>query len=96
MGKKSILQDSKACYICGTTSNLHLHHIFFGTANRKKSDKDGCFVYLCREHHTGNNGVHFNKSLDTKLKAKCQEAYMNTYNKSIGEFIERYGKNYIL
>ena len=50
---KSLLQRNKACYICGTTLNLHLHHIFYGTANRSISDADGCVVYLCQDHHTG-------------------------------------------
>ena len=35
---KSILQDDKVCYICGTTASLEEHHIF-GASNRKKSEK---------------------------------------------------------
>lgn len=92
---KSILQRNKACYICGTTLNLHLHHIFYGTANRKKSDADGCIIYLCQRHHTGAAGVHFNKDLDLKIKSRCQEAYLKTYNKTIEDFIARYGRNYL-
>ena len=93
--KNSILQRNKACYVCGTTINLHLHHIYFGTANRKLSDADGCIVYLCQEHHTGNSGVHHNKQLDLTLKARCQQQYLKTYNKTTEDFIARYGRNYL-
>lgn len=92
---KSLLQRNKACYICGTTLNLHLHHIFYGTANRSLSDADGCVVYLCQAHHTGARGVHFNKKLDLSLKMKCEQAYLKHYNKTIDDFIQRYGKNYL-
>ena len=92
---KSLLQRNKACYICGTTLNLHLHHIFYGTANRSISDADGCVVYLCQDHHTGAAGVHFNRKVDLALKAKCEQAYLKHYNKTIANFIERYGKNYL-
>jgi len=36
---KSILQEKKECYVTGRTYGLHKHHVFEGTANRKKSDK---------------------------------------------------------
>ena len=92
---KSLLQRHKACYICGRTIDLHLHHIFYGTANRSLSDADGCVVYLCQAHHTGARGVHFNKKLDLTLKIKCEQAYLKHYNKTIDDFIKRYGKNYL-
>ena len=92
---RSLLQHNKACYICGTTRNLHLHHIFFGVANRKLSDADGCVVYLCFNHHTGSQGVHRNKELDLKLKARCQLEYMRQNNKTTEDFIKRYGKSYL-
>ena len=91
---KSILQHDKACYICGTTPNLHLHHVFYGVANRRLSDADGCVIYLCQTHHTGAQGVHFNKKLDLTIKAKCQAEWQRQYNKSTQEFIKRYGRSY--
>lgn len=91
---KSILQHEKACYICGTTLNLHLHHIY-GGANRSLSDKDGCVVYLCVNHHTGVQGVHLNRKIDLALKARCQKEYMKQFNKTKEDFIKRYGKSYL-
>lgn len=92
---KSILQRNEACYICGTTLNLHLHHVFYGTANRRLSDADGCVVYLCQRHHTGAGGVHGNTKIDLTLKARMEQAWLNRYNKTIVDFIARYGKNYL-
>ena len=92
---KSIIQNEKACYICGATQNLHLHHIFFGSANRRLSDADGCVVYLCQRHHTGAAGVHGNRKIDLSLKTKCEKAWLEYYGKTIEDFIKRYGRNYL-
>lgn len=64
--------------------------------NRKKSIEDGCCVYLCGKHHNQSNaGVHFNKQLDLQLKQDMEYQWMYYYNKSVEDFIKRYGKNYI-
>ena len=46
---KSIMQTDVECYVTHSRINLHKHHIFYGTANRKKSEKWGCWVYLTAE-----------------------------------------------
>jgi hypothetical protein len=93
---KSIIQDKKICYVCETTRNLHEHHTMFGK-NRKKAEKDGLKVYLCYEHHEGTNGVHGKNGhdLDLRLKKISQEIWQRKYNKSVEEFIKRYGKSYL-
>lgn len=89
---ESIMSNKKECYICGTTGGLHKHHIFYGTANRKLSEKYGCWVWLCPYHHNMSDaGVHFNKLVDKMLKAKCQEEWEKKYGKG---FRETFGKNY--
>lgn len=94
--KKSLIQNGRYCYVCGTENALHKHHIFFGTANRKIADEDGAYCYLCYLHHNGGNwGVHFNKELDLKLKRECERAWLSAYNAEISDFIKRYGKNYL-
>lgn len=40
---KSIIQREKQCLICGSW-NIEDHHIFFGNANRKQSEKYGLKV----------------------------------------------------
>ena len=95
--KKSLLTDElNRCYVCGTTRNIHIHHIFYGR-NRENADKDGCVVPLCIYHHTGIYGVHTKrgKELDTRLKQECQKAWLKHYKKSVSDFIERYRINYL-
>ena len=92
---KSIIQEKKECLVCHTTYNLHLHHIFFGTANRKISDREGFTCYLCGHHHNlSNSGVHSNRELDLELKKVCQKKYEETHTRE--EFIKLIGKSYIL
>lgn len=92
---KSILQNEKKCLVCGTTENLHLHHIFFGNANRKISDKNGFTCWLCGIHHNlSNQGVHFNIKLDAEIKEMCQIEFEKTHTRE--EFMALIGKNYIL
>lgn len=69
--------------------------VFYGTANRRLSDEDGCVVYLCQLHHTGAAGVHFNKKIDLALKAKCQLQWQKHYKKTTEDFIRRYGRSYL-
>ena len=79
--------------MCGTTIDLHRHHIF-GGANRKYSEADGLWVYLCAKHHNmSDEGVHFNKALDERLKKLGQNAYEEEHSHE--EFMERYGRNYL-
>lgn len=94
---KSIMQDKKECYVCHTTNNLEEHHIFFGFANRKLSDKDGLKVWLCAEHHRGDDGVHGidGATLNSYLKSEAQLCYMLKNHKTKEDFIKRYGKNYL-
>lgn len=96
MRRFSLIQDEKKCYVCDSTYNIHTHECFFGK-NRKKSIEDGCCVYLCGKHHNqSNQGVHFNKDLDLKIKQQMQLYWMKHYNKTTEDFIKRYGKNYIM
>lgn len=90
---KSIIQDIKECYVCGTTLDLHKHHIYEGMANRKKSEKYGCWCYLCGKHHNVSKyGVHFDNALDRSLKEECQKAFERKYNE---DFIKVFGKSYL-
>lgn len=93
---KSILQDKKECYITKSAYNLHKHHVFEGTANRKLSEEDGLWLYLRADYHNMSDyGVHFNKELDLTLKKIAQKAWMDYYHKTKEDFIKRYGKNYL-
>lgn len=78
---KSIIQSEKECIVCRTTLNLEEHHCIYGTANRKNSEKYGLKVWLCHNHHTGNQGVHNgNVLLDTYLKKLAQKKFEEKYD----------------
>ena len=90
---KSIISNERECLVCKTTYNLHKHHVFEGTANRKKSEKYGCWCYLCAKHHNlSNEGVHYNKALDKKLKKYAQSKFEETYPEL--DFLKIFGRNY--
>ena len=90
---KSIMQKEKVCRICGTTYNIHEHHVFFGTSNRKQSEKYGLKVYLCYEHHEGTQGVHHNRDLDIHLKQIAQQKFEETHTRE--EFRQIFGKSWL-
>lgn len=90
---KSIIQNSYECFICGTTTCLEKHHCFPGNPNRKHSEEDGLWVYLCADHHRGNVSVHFNHEMEQKLKKYSQMVYERKHTRE--QFVERYGKNYL-
>lgn len=88
----NILQEEKECYVCHTTVGLERHHIYAG-GNRSLSEKHGCWVYLCAEHHRGKTGAHQNRALDLKLREDCQRAFEKTHTRE--EFVEIFGKSYL-
>ena len=90
---KSKIQKRKECLVCGTTYNLHDHHIFFGP-NRKISEKTGMKVYLCAFHlNCSSNGVHNNREFDLELKKLAQRIFES--DRSHEEFMQLFGKNYL-
>ena len=92
---KSVFQNSKKCFVCGIGLNVHDHHILYGTSNRKNSEKRGLKVWLCAYHHNmSNEGVHFNKDLDLKLKQMAQRYYEENYG-TRDDFRREFGRNYL-
>jgi hypothetical protein len=91
--KRSILQEEKVCFLCGTTLNLELHHVLHGTAMRKIADKLGLTVWLCSEHHRGKNSPHMNKAIDTDLKRFAQSEYEKRHDRF--DWMAKVGRNYL-
>lgn len=93
---KSIMQEEKCCYVCGTTTWLEEHHVFEGIANRKLSEKYGLKIYLCHKHHNEvPDGIHFDKWLRDRIKQEAEKRFIEYYNSSIEEFIKIFGKNFL-
>ena len=90
---KSIVQSKKECYITGSTYNLHKHHIFEGTANRKLSEKYGLWIYLRADwHNLSTYGVHFNRELDIKLKKSSTKEMARILQKNKRRFYKNIWK----
>lgn len=98
---KSIINEARECYICGSQLQLEHHHCLHGTARRKLAEEDGVWLYLCRKHH---EKVHQNHDMDLILQRLGEEAwlrergYINNgvpHPDGIAEFVKRYGKNYL-
>lgn len=74
----------------------HRHEVFYGTANRKKSIEDGLVIFLSPElHNMSDRGIHFNREFDILVKECAECAWLDYYGKTLSEFINRYGKNYL-
>lgn len=83
----------KACVVCGDPT-ADRHHIFYGTANRKISERYGYVIPLCRKHHTGPDGIHFNKAMDDHWKRLAQIHFEENYGTRSG-FIKTFGRSYL-
>lgn len=94
---RSIVKNNKSCFFCGSERELERHHCLHGTANRKLAEEDGLWVWLCPECHRGDYGVHgyHGHDVDTALKKAAEYAWLKTNGKTIKDFIDRYGKNYL-
>lgn len=100
---KSILHNKKdhTCFLCMLLNNddhwqqyLEEHHVIFGTANRRLSERYGLKVYLCPDHHrTGAMAVHRNAEVAEILIKAAQIAFMKKY--SFDQFISIFGRNYL-
>jgi hypothetical protein len=81
--------------------NVERHHIF-GGANRAKSDVDGLWVPLSKEHHTGKMSVHMNLEMRVLMHIIGQLAWElhqvsneEDREKAREAFRKRYGKSYL-
>ncbi len=86
--------DSLDLLFAPRQNGLENHHIFFGVANRKISDKYGLEVDLCPHHHrTGATAVHQCKESDLELKRYAQREFEKLNSRE--DFIKLFGRNYL-
>ena len=92
------------CYKCGRWGYTEQHHCLHGTANRRIADREGLWVYLCKECHTeGKKAVHKCKLEDLKLEREAQEVWEERYKRLVcsddemarTEFRKLFGKSYL-
>ena len=96
---KSILQDKKACFLCGKAqaygwNRLEEHHCF-GGANRRWSEKYGLKVWLCGNscHREGTRAVHKSRETDLMVKRAAQRKFEETHSRA--DFMRIFGRNYV-
>lgn len=98
---KSIMQQDKCyCYLCGllhgdySEKYTEEHHVIFGSANRKLSEKYGLKIYLCPEHHrTSIEAVHVNSEIAAVTKEHAQRRFEQHYKDL--DWMQIFGRNYI-
>ena len=88
---RSIMQDEKVCFVSGSTVQLDRHHVYAGMANRKISEKYGCWCWLRHDIHMELHDR--NKELDKMLRRVCQEKFEETHTRD--EFMRIFGKSYL-
>lgn len=91
------------CYLCMKYDNnfsthevLQEHHVIYGTANRKLSEKYGLKVYLCVAHHLASgckDAVHRSKATKEYLCKEAQKCFEEKYPNL--SFLEIFGINYL-
>ena len=89
-----MFSDERECWLC-RSPRVHKHHIY-GGSRRSDSEREGCWVYLCPEHHNmSNRGVHFDKRLDDYFKEACQRRWMEREGATEDDFRAIFGRNYL-
>jgi len=92
---RSILQDEKRCYVTGSTTGLHKHHIF-GSFNRNNSEKYGLWVWLRWDRHIENSPhstPHNDATVDLMLKKTAQRKFEETHTRD--EFMQIFGRSWL-
>lgn len=75
MGKRGLYNERHdGCWLCGNP-NVEQHHVYGGVGRRPISDREGCYIYLCHEHHQGRVGVHQDVRFRDWLRRDCQERW---------------------
>ena len=91
-----IMPDNPPYWRNHREDGLHRHEVFFGTANRQKSIRDGLVIFLTPElHNMSNKGIHFNRNFDIAAKRSGERAWLDYYGKTIDDFRKRYGKSWL-
>ena len=82
------------CEICEREGQTTRHHVYFGVANRKLSEKYDMVADLCPDcHQYGKTAVHNCRTTDLRLKEKYQRIFEETHTRE--EFREIFGRSYL-
>ena len=98
MNRQKLIDDpvwdaGSYCVVCGSPK-VQYHHLMYGTANRKISDRNGYVIPLCYEHHIGSTGIHRNRGMDLYWKQTAQMHY-EKHKGSRQDFRNEFGKSWL-
>ena len=92
----SILQTEHRCWVCGTDKNLMLHHCIYGSGKRALADKEGLTIWLCPRHHNmSNEGVHFDKALDLRVKQFAQTEWLAQHDNNLDGWFKLFHRSWL-
>lgn len=88
-----LTEDMTTCIETGEKGNIHIHEVFFGTADRKKSIEWGCCIPLIERMHDTNfpTSIHNDKGMNYRYKRLMQKAFEEKYGHE--KFMEVFIKN---
>lgn len=68
------MKEMHQCFVCGSYYNTELHHRVFRSQCKPLENCKLNHIYLCPEHHRGENGVHGKNGhkLDKLIKLQFQ------------------------
>lgn len=94
----SIISNKRECYITGSTLFLDKHHCLPGTANRRKCERYGLWVYLnhsihMRIHQDSNFKDMYGVPYRLRLEMAAQEAFEREHSHK--EWMDLFHKNYL-
>ncbi|AAK79889.1 hypothetical protein BJV85_002066 [Clostridium acetobutylicum] len=70
------------CQVCGKAYGIEKHHVVFRSQASYMVKIKQNLIYLCTEHHKGNNGPHKNRKIDLGYKKALQSKYYEMLPKS--------------
>lgn len=82
------------CEECDRYGEVHRHHVFPGPL-RPISEKYDAVAYLCQECHEGSHGIHRNREMAERYKAREQKRIMRAEGWSMEQWRLVFGKSYI-
>lgn len=84
------MKEFAECRKCGRWDYLDIHHVFFGTANRAKSEKWGMTIDLCRDCHAL---YHADYMLRCELCREYQVIFEESHSREL--FRQEFGRSYL-
>ncbi|RXM53923.1 hypothetical protein DP134_14030 [Clostridium tetani] len=76
----------KICKVCGKP-NSEKHHIVFRSQQKALEHYQYNIMYLCSEHHRGNNSPHKSRQIDIRYKLQFQKKLFKLFTKE--EYTEK-------